>query len=108
MTHSAAATRTWEFPAVGHKGRRRGRTIMYNTTAPALVMLATVGASIALTGPGDASVDHALGLDWSTAWSVGGGALGVSAAFTTLLLRRQTPAQPGTAGTQTEPLRATP
>jgi len=67
MTHSAAATRTWEFPAVGHKGRRRGRTIMYNTTAPALVVLATVGASIALTGPGDASVDHALGLDWSTA-----------------------------------------
>jgi hypothetical protein len=40
---------------------------MYNTTAPALVVLATVGASIALTGPGDASVDHALGLDWSTA-----------------------------------------
>ena len=36
-----------------------------------------VGASIALTGPGSVSVDHALGLDWSTAWGVGGVALGV-------------------------------
>jgi putative oxidoreductase len=34
------------------------------------VVLATVGASIALTGPGSISVDHALGLDWSTAWGV--------------------------------------
>ncbi len=58
------------------------------------VVLATVGATIALTGPGKASVDQALGLEWSTAWSVGGVALGVAAALATLLLRRPTPAQP--------------
>ena len=31
MTHPAAATRTRELPAVGHHGRRRGSTMMYNT-----------------------------------------------------------------------------
>jgi len=56
------------------------------------IVLATVGASIALTGPGAMSVDHALGLDWSTAWGVGGVGLGVGAAMATLLLlRRPTP-----------------
>jgi putative oxidoreductase len=58
------------------------------------VVLATVGASIALTGPGSISVDHALGLDWSTAWGVAGIALGVGAAIATLLLRRSGLAQP--------------
>ena len=58
------------------------------------VVLATVGASIALTGPGSISVDHALGLDWSSAWGVGGLALGVIAAMATLVLRRPLPAQP--------------
>jgi putative oxidoreductase len=53
-------------------------------------VLATVGAAIALTGPGKISVDHTLGLDWSIPWSVGGVALGV-AATATLLLRRPTP-----------------
>ena len=57
------------------------------------VVLATVGATIALTGPGSVSVDHALGLDWTTAWGVGGVALGVAAAIATLLLRRP-PATP--------------
>jgi putative oxidoreductase len=52
------------------------------------VVLATVGASIAFTGPGSVSVDNVLGLDWSTAWSVGGVVLGVGAAIATLLLRR--------------------
>ena len=56
------------------------------------VVLATVGASIALTGPGSISVDHALGLDWSTAWGVAGITLGVTAAIVTLLLRRRNPA----------------
>ena len=63
------------------------------------VVLATVGASIALTGPGDASVDHALGLELSTAWGIGGVALGVAAALATLLLRRP--------GRESEPLGAT-
>ena len=52
------------------------------------VVLATVGAAIALTGPGSISVDHALGVDWSTAWGVAAIVLGVSAAAATLLLRR--------------------
>jgi putative oxidoreductase len=52
------------------------------------VVLATVGASLALTGPGTVSVDNALGLHWSTARSIGGIALGVGAAIATLLLRR--------------------
>lgn len=52
------------------------------------VVLATVGASLALTGPGSFSVDHALGLDWSAAWGVGGVALGVASAATTLLIQR--------------------
>ena len=57
-------------------------------------MLATVGVSIALTGPGSISVDHVLGLDWSTAWGAGGVALGVIAAIATLVvLRRPRPAQ---------------
>ncbi len=60
------------------------------------VVLATVGASIALTGPGSISVDHALGLAWSTESGVGGVALGVIAAIATLVLRRLLPAQPGT------------
>jgi putative oxidoreductase len=63
------------------------------------VVLATVGASIALTGPGDASIDHALGLERSTAWGIGGVALGVAAALATLLLRRP--------GRESEPLGAT-
>ncbi len=57
------------------------------------VVLATVGASIALTGPGAISLDNAVGLGWSTAWGVGGVALGVAAATATLLLRRPTDAQ---------------
>ena len=61
------------------------------------VVLATVGAAIALTGPGSISVDHALGLDWSTAWGVAGIALGVGAAIATLLLRRLGRAQPAVA-----------
>ncbi len=52
------------------------------------VVLATAGPTIALTGPGSVSVDHALGLDWATAWGVGGVALGVAAANATLLLLR--------------------
>jgi putative oxidoreductase len=52
------------------------------------VVLATVGASIALTGPGSASVDNALGLDWSTGWGVAGVALGVGAALATILVPR--------------------
>ena len=61
------------------------------------VVLATVGASIALTGPGAISADHVLGVDWSTAWGAGGVALGVSAAIATLVLRRPLPAQPDVA-----------
>ena len=68
------------------------------------VVLATVGASIALTGPGSISVDHALGLDWSTAWGVGGVALGVAAAATTLLLRDGGAAQPAHGDGHDEPL----
>jgi putative oxidoreductase len=52
------------------------------------VVLAAVGASLALTGPGAFSVDHALGLDWSAVWGVGGVALGVAGAGTTLLMQR--------------------
>jgi putative oxidoreductase len=58
------------------------------------VVLATVGASIALTGPGSVSADHALGLDWSTAAGIGGVAIGVIAAIATLVLRQPIPAQP--------------
>jgi putative oxidoreductase len=58
------------------------------------VVLATVGASITLTGPGSISIDHTLGLDWSTSWDVGGIMLGVGATIATLLLRRPAPAQP--------------
>jgi putative oxidoreductase len=54
------------------------------------VVLAAVGASIALTGPGSLSADHALGLEWSTAWGIGDVAVGVTAAMATLLLRRLT------------------
>ena len=58
------------------------------------VVLATVGAAIALTGPGPISVDHSLGLDWSTAWGVAGIALGVGAAIATVVLRGSGPALP--------------
>jgi putative oxidoreductase len=58
------------------------------------VVLATVGASIALTGPGSVSADHALGLDWSTGWCIGGVAIGVIAAIATLVVRQPIPAQP--------------
>ena len=61
------------------------------------VVLATAGASLALTGPGQVSIDHALGLGSSTAWSIGGVALGVAAALATRLLRRPTPARPAAA-----------
>ena len=54
-------------------------------------VLATVGAAIALTGAGSISLDHALGLEWSTASSVGGIALGVGSALATILLRRSAP-----------------
>ena len=68
------------------------------------VVLATVGASIALTGPGTASVDNAIGLHWSTAWGIGGIALGVAAAVATLLMK-QPPAAPATpAAGNDEPL----
>jgi putative oxidoreductase len=63
------------------------------------VVLATVGASISLTGPGDGSIDHALGLDGSTAWGIAGVALGVAAALSTLLVRRP--------GRESDPLGAT-
>jgi putative oxidoreductase len=53
------------------------------------VVLAAAGASIALIGPGSISADHALGLNWSTAWGVGGVTLGAAAAVATLLIRRQ-------------------
>jgi putative oxidoreductase len=66
------------------------------------VVLATVGASIALTGPGSVSVDHALGLDWSTAWGIGAVAIGAIAAIATLVLRRPILARPG--GTSHEPI----
>jgi nucleotide-binding universal stress UspA family protein len=91
--------------------------IIHTSTAPALegpwainggweytAVLATVGAAIALTGPGKISVDHALCLDWSAAGSVGGVALGVAAALATLLLRRPAPAQSGAASKEGEPL----
>jgi putative oxidoreductase len=68
------------------------------------VVLATVGASIALTGPGAGSVDNALGLDWSTAWGVGGIALGVAAAITTLLMRRPPDAHGAPAPGNDDPL----
>jgi putative oxidoreductase len=53
------------------------------------VVLATTGASVALTGPGWASIDNAVAFEWSTPWSVGGVTLGVAAAAATLLSRRQ-------------------
>ena len=43
---------------------------------------------------GSISVDHALGLDWSTAWGVGGIALGVAAAIATLCSEGRQPARP--------------
>jgi putative oxidoreductase len=58
------------------------------------VVLATVGAAIALTGPGAISVDHALGLEWSTAWGLAGTTLGLGAAVATLSLRRLRRVQP--------------
>jgi putative oxidoreductase len=67
------------------------------------VVLATVGASIALTGPGSVSVDHALGLAWSTTWGIGAVAIGVIAAIATLVQRQPMLAQPG-ATTQDEPV----
>ena len=63
------------------------------------VVLATPGASIALTGPGEASVDHPVGLDWSTARNVGG----VAAALAMLLLGRSMSAQPVATGGEGEP-----
>ena len=60
------------------------------------VVLATVGASLALTGPGAISLDNAAGLGRSTAWGVGGVALGVAAAIATLLLRRPPAGQSAT------------
>jgi putative oxidoreductase len=68
------------------------------------VVLATVGATIALTGPGSVSVDHALGLDWTTPWGVGGVALGVAAAVATLLLRRLPATPVSEAGGQRAPV----
>ena len=62
------------------------------------VVLATVGASIALLGPGSVSVDNALGLDWSAASRLGGVALGVAASIATLLLRRPAAAEAAPAG----------
>jgi putative oxidoreductase len=68
------------------------------------VVLATAGASIALTGPGAASVDNALGLDWSTAWGIGGIALGVVAAIVTLGMRRPPDAHAAPVSGNDEPL----
>jgi putative oxidoreductase len=51
------------------------------------VVLAAVGATIALTGAGSASIDHALRLDWPPGIRVASVALGVTAAIATLLLR---------------------
>lgn len=56
-------------------------------------VLATVGAAIALTGPGAISVDHLIRIDWSTSWGVAGIALGVGSAAATLLLRSRLPAR---------------
>ncbi len=54
-------------------------------------VLATVGAAIALTGPGSISIDHLIGIEWSTPWSMVGIALGAGSAAATLLLRRRLP-----------------
>jgi putative oxidoreductase len=62
------------------------------------VVLASVGATMALTGPGAVSVDHALGIGWTTAWGAGGIALGVGAAIVTLLLRRPATPAPESGG----------
>jgi putative oxidoreductase len=78
---------------VGAPLRERGPLVI-NGGWEYTVVLATVGASIALTGPGSISTDHALGLDWSTAWAVSGVALGMIAAIATLALRWPMPAQP--------------
>jgi hypothetical protein len=68
------------------------------------VVLAAAGASIALRSPGEASVDHPVGLDRSTARSVGGVALGAAAGFTALLALRPTPGRPGATDREGEPL----
>jgi len=68
------------------------------------VVLATVGASLALTGPGAISLDDAAGLGWSTAWGVGCVALGVTAAIATLLLLRRPPAGLPATSAPDEPL----
>ena len=68
------------------------------------VVLATVGASIALAGPGSVSVDNALGLDWSALLRLGGVALGVAAAIATLRLRRPAAARPAPAAGNDEVL----
>ena len=52
------------------------------------IVLATIGASFALAGPGAAAVDHAVGLDWSTPSRVGAVTLGFAAAGGTLLVRQ--------------------
>jgi len=52
------------------------------------VVLATVGASVALTGPGALSVDHVVGLDWPNSWGIAGVVVGLGAAIATMLLRR--------------------
>ncbi len=52
------------------------------------VVLATVAASLALTGPGSLSLDHLLGLDQSTVWGGAGLALGVVSALVAIVMRR--------------------
>jgi putative oxidoreductase len=61
------------------------------------VVLATVGATIALTGAGSASVDNALGLDWPPGIRVAGVVLGATAAIATQVLRRPDGARTGIA-----------
>jgi putative oxidoreductase len=59
------------------------------------VVLATVGASIALTGPGSVSADHA-GARLVDAWGIAGVAIGGLSATATLVLRQRKAAQPAT------------
>jgi putative oxidoreductase len=68
------------------------------------VVLATVGASLALAGPGSLSMDNALGLEWSAAVRLGAVALGVASAIATLLIRRPGAAQPTAASGDEQPL----
>jgi predicted ATPase len=70
---SAAAVYLWR-PAELSPDRERAAERLLEASRAELIVgngqqaLATVSASIALTGPGSVSVDNALGLDWSAGW----------------------------------------